>query len=206
MALTLLLLLFWAPDPLLSTFRFLGRLGLVGCNAFMDSMSEGDDALSAINNTPTSTSPDPLPGSSMSVWVTLRVSCCCAIVTGAKQRPPFSPLQPRCSPFGPPRLTLAPRSGVPGSMWFQNCTSQPALFVYLHMFVKLVRSPVQMVRCTMFLIIPNSKLWLFAVPCYPFFVLTDLHYLSRPLPTISAQDVEVDMGAVSCNLCCNGQA
>ena len=82
MAVILLLLLNRVWDPLLSTLGFLGRLGLVGCDAFKDSASEQNDVLSAIN-TPTSISPAPLPWSSMSVWMISSVSWFCAICHGS---------------------------------------------------------------------------------------------------------------------------
>jgi len=66
MAFTPLLLLFRVRHPLLSTLSFLGRFRLVGCDAFKDSVSEWDGALSTID-TRTSTSPI-----TMSVWV---ISC-----------------------------------------------------------------------------------------------------------------------------------
>ena len=126
MAVTLLLLLFPVRDLLLSTFRFLGRFGLVDCDVFKDSVSERAGALFAINS-PTSTSPAPLARTSMPVWLTSGASCFCAICNGSTTASLLSSTAPDSSPLGQPCLTLAPRSGVRGSTEFQYCTSQSAL-------------------------------------------------------------------------------
>lgn len=116
--------LYWVQEPLLSIFSVLGRLGLVGCDEFKDSLSERDGALSAINTYLYLDCPTFLI---LHVClVTSRVYCCCAICTWSI--PASLPsLLPCCSPLGPPSLKLGPRLRVPGSTGFHYCTTQPAL-------------------------------------------------------------------------------
>jgi len=57
-------------------------------------------------------------------------------------------------------------------------------YVYLRIFVKLVRSLVRRVWCTMLLTFPIHMLWLSAVPCYSLLVRRIPLFISRSLSSI----------------------
>lgn len=129
------------------------------------------------------------------------VSLCYPICNGSRVES-FLSSTAACSPLGLPHLTLAPGPVVPGSTGVQYCTSQPALLRLPAHF----RQIGQIYRPAGVMYNAPHNLWLSAVSCHPIFFLTDLQFISHPPPSLSSTDVEVDKGAVSCNLRRIGQA
>jgi hypothetical protein len=114
-------------------------------------------------------------------------------------------MSPHSSPLAPPRLTLAPGRGVSGATEVQYCTSQPVLLsLPAHLQLGQTFHLAGVIRNVSL----NPDLQALTVRCA---VLSSL----RPqgptgvfvtLVAISAQDIGVDMGTFSCNLCGLGHA
>jgi len=96
------------------------------------------------------------------------------LAMGAEQLPSYSPMPSHCSPLGKPRLTLVPGPIVRVWTKVEYAFSNQDCHDYLRILVKMVRSPVLWVWCTMLLLSPNYMLCLSAVPCHP------LSHLYRP--------------------------
>ena len=95
---------------------------------------------------------------------------------GAQHHPYFLPL-PRCSPLCPPRLTLAPGPGLPESTEFQY-SALLRLPAHCRQIDQISRPMGVMYNALLLML--TCTLWLSVLPLYPFFVLTDLRYISRP--------------------------
>ena len=170
MALTTLLLLFRVPDHLLSTLSFQVALKWTFVIRSMNLCRQVISRSLALAHLILSHLPHfPFPPC-LSGWSLISRYVLLAI--GAEQHPSYSPMPSHYSSLGTPRLTLVPEPIVRVWTKVEYAFPNQDCHVYLCILVKMVRSPLRWVWCTMLLLIPNYMFCLSSVPWYP---LSDLY-------------------------------